>query len=169
MSSLSSYIFKVANATLHTSLTYKRSQKKLLREEIYNKNYLVGQLDRASKLLYKNVKSALNIIDFHHVLNISFIPNEKELQQVKFRHRSKLKNLIPNFSWDMVATSSRDPEVIFNFSSHELTSSEKYLLSKGLRFAIPPRQIDYSSYLAEQELRYRSTTGLSVASEDREH
>ena len=64
--------FKVANATLRTSLTYKRCQKKSLREEIYNKKLLVSQLDRDSKLLYKNVKSALNIIDFHHVLNISF-------------------------------------------------------------------------------------------------
>ena len=49
----------------------------------------------------------------------------------------------------MVATSSHDPEkVIFNFSSHELTSSEKHLLSKGLRFAITSSQIDYSGYLA---------------------
>ena len=116
------------------------------------------------------MKSALNIIDFHYVLNISFIPNKKELQLVKFRHPSKLKNLIPNFSWDMVATSSHDPEkVIFNFSSHELTSSEKYLLAKGLCFAIPPWQIDYSSHLVEHELLYRSTTGLSITSEDREH
>ena len=38
--------FKVANATLHTSLTYKRCQKKLLCEEIYNKKLLVSQLDR---------------------------------------------------------------------------------------------------------------------------
>ena len=61
----------------------------------------------------------------------------------------------------MVATSSRDPEkVIFNFSSHELTSSEKHLLSKELRFTIPPRQIDYSGYLAKYELLYRSTTDL---------
>ena len=48
--------FKVANASLRTSLTYKRCQKKLLREEIYNKKLLVSQLDRDSKLLYKNVK-----------------------------------------------------------------------------------------------------------------
>ena len=48
--------FKVANATIRTSLTYKRCQKKLLREEIYNKKLLVSQLDRDSKLLYKNVK-----------------------------------------------------------------------------------------------------------------
>ena len=38
----------------------------------------------------------------------------------------------------MVVTYSHDLEkVIFNFSSHELTSSEKHVLSKGLRFAIP--------------------------------
>ena len=82
------------------------------------------------------MKLALNIIDFHHVLNISLMSNEKELGRIKFRHLSKLKNLIPYFSWDMVATSSHDPEkVIFNFSSHELTSSEKQLLSKGLCFS----------------------------------
>ena len=69
----------------------------------------------------------------------------------------------------MAATSSHDPEkVIFNFSSHELTSSEKQILSKGLRFAIPPKQIDYSDYLAEYELLYRRTTDLSMTSEDRE-
>ena len=155
--------FKVTNATLRTSLTYKRYQKKLLREEIYNKKLLVSQLDRDSKLQYKNM------IDFHHVLNISLMSNEKELERIKFRHLSKLKNLIPYFSWDMVSTSSHDPEkVIFNFSSHELISSEKQLLSKGLRFAIPPKQIGYSDYLAEYELLYRSTTDLSMTSEDRE-
>ena len=65
---------------------------------------------------------------------------------------------------------SRYPEkVIFNFSSHELTYSEKHLLSKGLHFAIPPRQIDYSSCLPEYKLLYRSNTDLSIKSEDREH
>ena len=53
--------------------------------------------------------------------------------------------------------------------SYELTSSEKNLLSKGLRFAIQPRQMDYSSSLAEYEILYRSTTDLSITSEDREH
>ena len=42
------------------------------------------------------------------------------------------------------------------------------ILSKGLRFAIPPRPIDYSDYLAEYELLYRSTTDLSMTLEDRE-
>ena len=130
--------FKVANSNLRSFSTYRRCQRKLLREEIYNKKLAVSKLDRESKLLYNNVKSNLNLIDFDHVLNISLISNEKELEQIKFRHLSKLRNLITNFTWDLAATSSHDPEkVIFNFSSYELSSSDKDLLSKGLCFAIP--------------------------------
>ena len=94
--------------------------------------------------------------------------NRKVLKRIEFRYLSNLKNLLPNCSRDMVATSSHNPEFIFNLSSHELTSSRKYFLSKGLRFAIPPRQIDYSSYLAEFQLPYRSTTDLFIILEDRE-
>ena len=46
---------------------------------------------------------------------------EKEFERIKFRHLSKLTSLIPNFSWDMVVTSSHNPGVIFNISSQELT------------------------------------------------
>ena len=41
-----------------------------LREEISNKQLVVSKHDSESKLLYNNVKSNLNLIDFHHVLKI---------------------------------------------------------------------------------------------------
>ena len=146
--------FKVANSNLHSSSTYR---------------LVVSKPDKESKSLYHYVKSNLNLIDFHHVLNISLISNEKELEQIKFRHLSKLKNLIPNFTWDLVATSSHDPEkVIFNFSSYKLSSSDKDLLSKGLRFAIRPKQIDYSKFMTEFELLYRSTLDLSMTTEEKD-
>ena len=159
--------FKTANSSLRSSSTYKRCQRKLLLEEIYNKKLVVSKLGKDSRFFYNNIKSEINLIDFHHVLNISLISNEKELEQIKFRHLSKLKNLIPNFSWDLIATSSHDPEkVIFNFSSYKLSPSDKRLLSKGLRFAIPPKQVDYSEYLTEFELLYRSTLDFSMSSEE---
>ena len=149
--------------------TYRRCQRKLLREEIYNKRLVVSKLDKESESLYNNVTSNLNLIDFHHVLNVSLISNEKALEQIKFRYLSKLKNLIPNFTWDLVATSSQDPEnVIFNFPSYELSSSDKDLLSKGIRFAIPPKQIDYSHFMTEFELLYRSTLHLSITTEEKD-
>ena len=121
---------------MRSSSTCRRCQRKLEGEEIYKKKLVVTKLDKESKLLYNNVKSNLSLIDFHHILNISLMSNEKELEQIKFRHLSKLKNLIPNFTWDLVATSSHDPGVIFNFSSYKLSSSDKDRLSKGLCFAI---------------------------------
>ena len=161
--------FKVVYSNLRFSSTYRQCQRKLLWEEIYNKRLVVSKLDKESKSLYNNAKSNLNLIDFHHVLNISLISNEKESEQIKFRHLSKLKNLIPNFTWDLVATSSHDPEkVIFNFSSYKLSSSDKDLLSKGLRFAIPPKQIDYSNFMTEFELLYRSTLDLSMTTEEKD-
>ena len=117
--------------------------------------------------MYNNFKSNLNLIDFHHFLNISPTSNEKELEQIKFRHLSKLKNLIPNFTRDLVASTSHDPEnVIFVFLSYELSSSDKDLLSKELRFAIPHKQVDYFIFMTEFQLLYRSTFDLSETSED---
>ena len=71
-----------------------------VKEKVYVKRFttkvVVSKLDKEPKLLYNNVKSNLNLIVFHHVLNISLISNEKESKQITFRHLSKLKNLIPN-------------------------------------------------------------------------
>ena len=69
------------------SSTYRQCQKKVLREETWNKKIVVSQIDRESKLLY-NVKSNLNLTDIHHFLNISLISNEKELEQINFRDLS---------------------------------------------------------------------------------
>ena len=50
-----------------------------------------------------------------------------------------------------------------------MSSSEKVLLSKGLRFAIPPKQIDYSNFMTRFELLYRSTLDLSITTEEKDH
>ena len=69
----------------------------------------------------------------------------------------------------LVATFSHDPEkVIFYFSLYELPSSNKDLLSKGLRFAIPPKQIDYSNFVTKYEVLYRSTLDVSMTIEEKD-
>ena len=49
-----------------------------------------------------------------------------------------------------------------------MSSSDKDLFSKGLRFAIPPKQIDYSNFMTEFELLYRSTLDLSMTTEEKD-
>ena len=49
-----------------------------------------------------------------------------------------------------------------------MSSSDKDLLSKGLCFAIPTKQIDYSNFMAEVELLYRNTLDLSMATGEKD-
>ena len=55
---------------------------------------------------------------------------------------------------------SHDPDlIIFNYSSHVLTESEKSLLCKGLNFAIPPKTLKYAEYfLIFQEMKLSSSS-----------
>ena len=55
-----------------------------------------------------------------------------------------------------------------HFSSYELSSGNKVLLFKGLRFTIPPKQIDYSNFITVFELLYRSTLDLSMTNEEKD-
>ena len=62
-----------------------------------------------------------------------------------------------------------DPDkVIFNYSSHVFTESEKSLLCKGLNFAIPPKTLEYADYLLLFELLYRDIHNLDITNEKKE-
>ena len=49
-----------------------------------------------------------------------------------------------------------------------MSSSDKDLLSKGLRFAIPAKQIDYSNFMTKFKLLNRSTLDLSITTEKKD-
>ena len=61
-----------------------------------------------------------------------------------------------NNSYHNSVTSHNPDKVIFNFSSHVLNTTEKSLLSKGLNFTIPPKNINYADYMIPFELPYRN-------------
>ena len=49
-----------------------------------------------------------------------------------------------------------------------MSSSDKDLLSKGLHFAIPAKQIDYSNFMTKFKLLNRSTLDLSITTEKKD-
>ena len=55
-----------------------------------------------------------------------------------------------------------------SFSSHVFNTTQKSLLSKGLSFAIPPKNINYSDYMIPFELLYRDVDSLEVSHLDKE-
>ena len=76
-----------------------------------------------------------------------------------------MRNLIPGYKPE-TSLDCHDPEkLISNFSSHILSDFEKSLLCKGLRFALPPKKIDYADFLLQFELLYRDTLQFHLPSE----
>ena len=71
-----------------------------------------------------------------------------------------------NNHYDNSVLSHDVDKVIFNFSSHVLTDHEKSLLSKGLNFAIPPKDINYADYLLPFEFLYRDINSLRISNFD---
>ena len=51
-----------------------------------------------------------------------------------------------------------------NFSSHTLSDPKKSLLSRNLRFALPPTKIDYTDFLVQFELFNRGTMEFTFSS-----
>jgi len=82
-------------------------------------------------------------IDFVHISTKFLVKNNRMLNRVRLTQEKKLFNLGLR-----TAAESNDPEkVIFNFSSRQLSSTEKSLLSKGLNLSIPPKKLNYGDFL----------------------
>ena len=67
---------------------------------------------------------------------------------------NKLHNFFLNNSYHNSVQSHDPDKVIFNFSGHIFNTTEKSLLSKGLNFAILPKNINYADFMPHFELLY---------------
>ena len=71
--------------------------------------------------------------------------------------RTRVRNFI-------ISVTSHDPDrVIFNFFDHVLNTTEKSLLSKGLNFVIPPKNINYADFMQASELLYRNFDSSEIS------
>ena len=143
--------FKVANHSLKSSKVYKECQIKLLHQEIQEKKKQLNILRKKRQLLDSEVRAKIRWIDFAHVSNYFTAHNDKILDKVRLTHEKKLYNL--GFR---AAADTHDPEkVIFNFSSHVLTTGEKSLLAKGLNLSIPPKRLNYADTLCPFKMLFQ--------------
>ena len=150
--------FRVSNSYLKSSRAYHACQIKLLKEEISIKKSRIRTLEKYFNNRKEKLRETLGIIDYTHVICLFLTQNDRKLAHHKNIHSKKLFNLGLE-----VSKVSHDPDkIIFNYSSHELSKSEKSLLCKGLNFAIPPDKLEYSDYLLPFELLYRDIKDLNL-------
>ena len=103
----------------------------------------------------------MNSIDFAHICSLFLISNDRSLEKHDKIQQKKFSELLKEYP------PKNDPEkVIFNFSKATLNESEKALLSKGLNFSLPPKQLKYADYLLNFELFSRDICKLDILSND---
>ena len=158
--------FRVANGSLRQSQTYQTCKNWLLLEKIRVKKKNLKTLVRELATVKEELLHTLSFLDFNHVFNLIVSSNEKSILKCRHVQQKKLRNLTPGYKPE-TSLDSHDPErVIVNFSSHILSDSKKSLLCKGLRFALPPKEIDYADFLVQFELLYRDTLEFNLPSEN---
>ena len=94
--------------------------------------------------------------------------NDKKIYQISKNQGKKLHNLFLNDFYHNSITSHDPDKVIFNIPGHVLNTTGKSLLSKGLNFVIPPKNINYADYMLPFEMLYRDVDFLEVANLDKE-
>ena len=119
----------------------------MLLEEIRIKKKNLKTLLRELSAVKEELLRSISFLDVNHVFNLIVSSNEKSIFKCRHVQQKKVRNLIPSYEPE-TSLDSHDPEkVISNFSSHILSDSEKSLLCKGLRFALPAKKINYADLI----------------------
>ena len=96
-----------------------------------------------------DLRMVINLIDWTHLSRTFMESNVKTIKRVEGVQNYKLSEL-------MGKKIQQDPKkVIHNFSSYQLSDTEKLLLCKGLNFSLPAKRLKFENYLLQFELLYR--------------
>lgn len=167
----------LANDTLNNSERFVRYiRHQVTEKELENKYKIRKNLEKERRRL-NSVSSTLSTDDWALMVELLNDVALNTQDQLDSRHRNKLEKLglKPRFEVDCrnitntrqhknkIKTSIEDKESIFNLSSRILTSTEKRVLSKGLRFGIKSKKVDTFELLARFEQLAQSLDRLEIA------
>ena len=135
------------------SYPYNICQQRLLNEEISNKHKVVWTFVFNLTSLKNDLNCVWNIIDFVHITTVFLTSKNNNIQKVWKVQGKRIS-----------VTSHVLEKVLLNFSNHSLAEHQKSLLSRGLNFAILPKNINYADYLLPLKLLFRDNDLCEIPS-----
>ena len=112
---------KLANRHLKNCHWYKKSQMRLLEEELKSKQKRINSLEKDIQRVKEELQRALTVLHFSYICCLFLVDNDKSV----LHHDNIQKQILQNFlkiSSNNVFSDSHNPErAIFNFSPYELT------------------------------------------------
>ena len=142
--------FKTSNNHLRNSRGYKNCQKTLLRSELRHKHRDLKSTCGTLQSTKDELRDFTSWIDYTYLSTFIYKHIQNFQRKTKDIHLKKLKKLGLK---DRVIPEN----VIFNFSSRQLSKTENDILSHGLQFALPPTKLDFADHFFSFEQLYSST------------
>ena len=118
-------LFKVYNKQLRASKAYISCQKRVLNQEINNKQKAAKSIQQKVTEVKNSLNCKMSYIDYVHVCNTFLVSNNKNISNVKETQDKKLYNLLLRNMGNNSDTCQDPDKVIFNFSSYNLSDHEK--------------------------------------------
>jgi len=133
--------FKLSKEEFHETRACRRFKEDLLKYELNQKFSVRRNFQQSYKSARSTLKTSLSPLDFNHVCSSI----ETKASKIKERNSRKLdkkfNNLKRKFGIPKVSNLNND-DIIFNYSHRVLTEAEKSVLARGLRFCLPPKEVD---------------------------
>ena len=160
--------FKLSKEEFHRTGACRRFKENLLRYELTQKTSTRRKFQLAYESARSSLKTLLSPLDYNHICSVI------EAKALKIKHRNscklekKFNNLKRKFGIPKVSN-LRNDDIIFNYSHRALTETEKSVLARGLRFCLPPKDVDKYDVKCSFELLYRDLIKLDLPLSDENH
>ena len=162
--------YKISSTRFQNSNADLQSPGLFILEELTLKNVKQEKIILEMERIKPDLRMVINLIDWTHISRMFLESNIKTIKRVK-------EFKITNYSFKQITISElmgkklqHDPKkVIHNFSSYQLSDTEKLLLCKGLNFSLSAKCLKFENYLLPFELLYRDVYDSDNKDEPRLH
>ena len=138
-----------------------RLKEDLLKYELAQKTSVRRNYQRSYESARFSLKTILSPIDYNHVCSVIETKAFKIKEHNSRKLEKKFNNLKRKFGIPKVSNLNND-DIIFNYSHRVLTETEKNVLARGLRFCLPPKNVDKYDVKCSFELLYRDLVKLEL-------
>ena len=134
--------FKLSRSEYQDTRACRRFKEDLLSYELKKKAVDRRKFRESYESARFSLPATLSPLDFVHICSTIESKALKSKDRISFKLDKKFNNLKRKYGIPQLSNLNND-DIIFNYYSHRvLTEAEKKVLARGLRFCLPPKEVD---------------------------
>ena len=163
--------FKLSRQDFQGTRACRRFKEDLLNYELREKKSLPLKYKKSYETARCRLQETLSPIELNHAFIATFEAKSSKLKDRQSKKLDKKFNVLKRKKGIPLLSNLDNDSNIFNYSHRVLTETEKSVLARGLRFCLPPKNVDKFEVKSSLELFFRDLKGhgptLTAENEDR--